>query len=61
VDELELAVENECPDCGAPLYDSGCDASGHSGQGCQECGYGCDYDLVPDEDSRCAALMGGAN
>lgn len=46
---------NWCPDCEYPTYDSGCAVPGHPGVGCQSCGWGCDLDLVPDEDSRCVA------
>lgn len=44
-----------CPDDGEDLYDTGCDAAGHHGYGCVDCGWGCDYDLVPDDESECVA------
>jgi hypothetical protein len=46
-----------CPGCDAEesLYDTGCPVDGHHGYGCPECGWGCDYELVDDEDSQCVA------
>lgn len=46
-------IPDDCPECGHALYDGGCDAPGHIGVGCPDCGWGCDLELVPDEDSRC--------
>lgn len=45
-----------CPSCGEPLYDSGHahDDCPGSGQGCQECGWGCDLDFA--DDGGCAQL-----
>lgn len=47
----------DCPDCGVPMYDTGCPRPLNEclGYGCQGCGYGCDRELVPDEDSNCIA------
>ena len=53
-----LAVASEyCPDpeCGAPRYDTGCDAPGCDGWRCDACGTGCDVDL--DENGRCATAL----
>lgn len=48
--------ERGCPDCGEPAYDSGCEADGCNGWGCQDCGTGCDLDFLDAEDGgRCAA------
>lgn len=49
-DTFVIASET-CP-CGADLYQSGCDAPGCNGLGCQDCGAGCDRDFV--EDGNCA-------
>lgn len=46
-----------CEGCGEPMYDSGCDAPGCNGFGCQDCGLGCDIDFLPDEYSRWAAAI----
>jgi len=47
-----------CEDCGAPLYDTGCDAAGCPAWCCMECGTGCDIELMP-EDGRCATALAG--
>lgn len=48
--------ERGCPDCGEPAYDSGCEADGCNGWGCQDCGTGCDLDFLDaDNGGRCAA------
>ena len=51
-----VRVPDDCPDCGEPLYDSGCDAPGCLGRGCQGCGWGCDLDFAGDL-SDCAAAI----
>lgn len=42
----------ECGDCGAPLYDTGCDAPGCAARCCMDCGTGCDLEL--DDEGQCA-------
>lgn len=55
--EIEIFNEwNGCPDCGDDLYDSGCEAPGCNGWGCQ-CRWGCDAAFAPDEDSKCAQAI----
>lgn len=55
-DRETFVIDSEtCRDCGQPLYDSGCDAPGCNGFGCQDCGLGCDRDFLPKDLSRCAA------
>ena len=49
-----VVIPDDCPDCGTPLYDGGCDAPGHIGRGCPDCGWGCDLDLALADESRCA-------
>jgi hypothetical protein len=52
-----LAVASEtCADCGAPLYDTGCDAPGCNGYCCMNCGTGCDIDIDGDS-GRCSAAL----
>jgi hypothetical protein len=48
-------VSEYCPDCGEPLYDTGCGADGCLGYRCNDCGTGCDVDL--DEGGRCATAL----
>lgn len=47
-----VVIPDECPDCDEPLYDSGCDAPGCHGRGCQGCGWGCDWDFA-EGNGRC--------
>lgn len=54
-EEFMIGPDN-CPDCGDPLYDTGCDASGCSSRCCMDCGTGCDIELNPDN-GRCAAAI----
>lgn len=50
-DQQEFVVDSDdCPDCGEPLYQSGCDAPGCNGLACQDCGTGCDSHFVDTED-----------
>jgi len=51
-----VIIPDECPDCDADLYDSGCDAPSCPGRGCQECGWGCDLDFAGG-DGRCAQAL----
>jgi hypothetical protein len=44
-----------CPDCGEPLYDTGCDAPGCTARCCMNCGTGCDAETDPE--GRCAAAL----
>lgn len=46
----------ECPECEAPLYDTGCDAPGCIGRSCVECGSGCDIEADPDSGTCATAL-----
>ncbi len=45
-----------CPDCDAPMYDTGCDAPGCRGWQCADCGTGCDQGYPG---SRCDAAIAG--
>lgn len=54
-ESFAIAPEN-CSDCGAPLYDTGCDAPGCLGFRCNECGTGCDVDIEP-QDGTCARAL----
>ena len=52
-----LAIGSEyCGDCGAALYDTGCDAPGCRGYCCFGCGTGCDIEVDP-EAGRCATAL----
>lgn len=48
-------VDDVCPDCGEPMYSSGCEAPGCTGFGCPDCGVGCDLDFA--DDGWCAAAL----
>ncbi len=48
---------DDCPDCGQPLYMSGCTADGCNGLACPDCGTGCDYDFAPEGEGRCATAL----
>lgn len=47
---------DDCPDCGQPLYDTGCDAPDCTGRCCFDCGTGCDLELAP-EGGQCAQAL----
>lgn len=53
-DADEFVIDpDRCPECGSPLYDTGCDAPGCNSLWCPDCGTGCDIEADPDS-GRCA-------
>ncbi len=50
-----VIVPDECPDCGYPRYDTGCDAPGCHGAAFMCCGTGCDNGLIPG--GRCETAL----
>lgn len=50
-----MATSNPCPQCLYQMRYTYCERlpSECSGFGCPDCGYGCDYGLVPDKESNC--------
>lgn len=49
-----VIVPDECPDCGGPRYDTGCDAPGCHAAAFPCCGTGCDIEF---EGGRCATAL----
>lgn len=43
----------DCPECGTPLYETTCPNPNCDGRGCQNCGYGCNADFLPRDESTC--------